>query len=478
MFTLIRAALAISLTLALAFLFGAPQPAAAASNVDTALLAVGEQRQVIEFNPSAALQKRIFADGFVPNSPEFRVQVDGVWYAAQRAEYLGSDRVRVYYSVVGDWGTVRYVQRGQATGHPAVNLLAAGEQRQVIEFNPSAALQKRIFADGFVPNSPEFRSPVNGVTYVGQRAEHLGSGRVRVYYVSLGDWGNVRYAQRGSVPSQATVTISPTSGPSGTEILIRAQGFPAYAHVSAKLGAEGSEFGPEIAAGRTDAAGTFVARARMTPASGRWAVGVHTVAPGQQTWAVSEPFTITGRPNPRVTLTPNSGPANTRIAVEATGFPANTPVQVLAGPAEGGHADVVARGRTNDGGNFVTPVAAPAIKGSRLAIRVVTTEGASVSASAEFTITGAPSVSITPTRGPSGTTVQVTARDFPARADVTVYIGPQGSEGSLVARGRTDANGIFTTRYQVQGGTGMRWAFSVVTNDGVQAVSDWFAITN
>ena len=35
-------------------------------------------------------------------------------------------------------------------------LLAAGAKAQVIQFNPQAALQKRIFADGFLPNSPEF----------------------------------------------------------------------------------------------------------------------------------------------------------------------------------------------------------------------------------------------------------------------------------------------------------------------------------
>ncbi len=29
-----------------------------------------------------------------------------------------------------------------------------------------------------------------------QRAEHLGSGEVRVYYVTIGDWGNVAYHQR------------------------------------------------------------------------------------------------------------------------------------------------------------------------------------------------------------------------------------------------------------------------------------------
>jgi hypothetical protein len=76
-------------------------------------------------------------------------------------------------------------------------LLAEAARAQVIQFNPRAALQKKIFADGFVPNSPEFHVEHNGVHYVAQRAEHLGTGQVRVYHVRQGDWGNVAHLRRG-----------------------------------------------------------------------------------------------------------------------------------------------------------------------------------------------------------------------------------------------------------------------------------------
>lgn len=78
----------------------------------------------------------------------------------------------------------------------AEHVLDAAERAQVIQFNPDAGLQKRIFADGFVPNSPEFEVSFGGVRYVGQRAENLASGEVRAYYVPLGDWANVRYVTR------------------------------------------------------------------------------------------------------------------------------------------------------------------------------------------------------------------------------------------------------------------------------------------
>ncbi len=75
-------------------------------------------------------------------------------------------------------------------------LLAEGQARQVIQFNPQAALQKQIFADGFVPNSSEFEVEVAGVRYLAQQAEHLGTGKVRVYYVPVGDWANLQFVER------------------------------------------------------------------------------------------------------------------------------------------------------------------------------------------------------------------------------------------------------------------------------------------
>jgi hypothetical protein len=72
-------------------------------------------------------------------------------------------------------------------------LVVKANALQVIQFNPNAALQKRIFADGFVPNSGEFEVEHDGVAYVGQRAEHLRTGEVRTYYVPKGQWDQVTY---------------------------------------------------------------------------------------------------------------------------------------------------------------------------------------------------------------------------------------------------------------------------------------------
>ena len=83
-------------------------------------------------------------------------------------------------------------------------LLEEAAKRQVIQFNPNAALQQRIFAAGFVPNSPEFEVEHDGVHYAAQRAEHLGTGEVRIYFVKVGDWGNVAYAGREVDPGSGS----------------------------------------------------------------------------------------------------------------------------------------------------------------------------------------------------------------------------------------------------------------------------------
>lgn len=325
------------------------------------LLERAEEEQSIQFNPNAALQSRIFADGFVPNSGEFSLPFGGVTYIAQRAEHLESGEVRVYYvqkdlwdlvwfltrpsegeagltvtdrpsahstgrngeqvryiivhssdSRVGvpaedtltylvgpnddgvsahevvlpggkvyrlvpdelaanhfesqnvqlpdgtsgqlankaTWGIQAYQIEGRAVGQKALEatidrvvaackrleldhshvlgagevdaehpdepagvdmdpfraavadgllqdaLLAGAEENQVMQLNPDAALQEAIFGDGFVPNSGEFELPFDSDAYIAQRAEHLETGEVRVYYVKKPEWGNVQYIER------------------------------------------------------------------------------------------------------------------------------------------------------------------------------------------------------------------------------------------------------------------------------------------
>lgn len=83
-------------------------------------------------------------------------------------------------------------------------LLSAGDAHQILQFNTGAALQKRMFADGLVPNSAEFQFTLDGSAYVAQRAEHLLTGEVRVYYAPMTDVNDVKFVIRGGAPARNT----------------------------------------------------------------------------------------------------------------------------------------------------------------------------------------------------------------------------------------------------------------------------------
>jgi hypothetical protein len=272
-------------------------PVSGGNDLAAALLAEGERQQVMQFNPNAALQKRIFADGFVPNSAEFSLTLEATTFAVQRAEHLRTGVVRAYFARVGDWGNVRYAQRGQSQDALGVYMLQEAERRQAIRFNPNAALQKRIFADGFVPNSPEFALAFAGVNYTAQRAEHLGTGRVRVYYAVTGAWGDVRYVQRGAPtpptpqppPAQPSISFAPQSGPSGTVVRVSGAGFAPFVGV-ALWGAPVGSQGIQMATGITDASGRVALEVPVQGSPGmRW---VFNLIAGNQR-AQSSEYTIT-----------------------------------------------------------------------------------------------------------------------------------------------------------------------------------------
>jgi predicted acylesterase/phospholipase RssA len=74
-----------------------------------ALIAAGAAHQLLTLNPDAALQKRLVADGYLPTSGEFELEVAGVRYLAQQAEQLATGDPRVYYAPVCDTDNVQFV---------------------------------------------------------------------------------------------------------------------------------------------------------------------------------------------------------------------------------------------------------------------------------------------------------------------------------------------------------------------------------
>lgn len=144
----------------------------------------------------------LMKDAYVKAGLLFVVGAAGGWPKWESFEHLGGiiDRLEAYQNSAPPVKPTPPPVVTPTPEPPAATLqstlLAEAARRQVMQFNPDAALQKRIFADGFVPNSPEFEVEFGNARYVAQRAENLASGEVRVYYVRSGDWGNVAYHGR------------------------------------------------------------------------------------------------------------------------------------------------------------------------------------------------------------------------------------------------------------------------------------------
>lgn len=182
-----------------------PAPSTGMATIGRALLLEAERRQVLRFDRSATLSSRILADGLAPTSAEFSVAVGEEVYAAQRADSLTAVVVRVYYRPLSDDDAVLFAQRPSPRGRVEDTLITAEEwqlensllmaasRQQVLQLSLSSPLQQRMVADQFVPTALPFTHRLGGVVYVGQRAEHRDSGRVRVYYARNADLSKVFY---------------------------------------------------------------------------------------------------------------------------------------------------------------------------------------------------------------------------------------------------------------------------------------------
>lgn len=78
---------------------------------------------------------------------------------------------------------------GGLRGH----MMEEGLKNRVMALNPMAALQKAIFADGYLPTSREFWTSYEGSSFAGQMAENLTNGERRVYFAEVDDWNNIHY---------------------------------------------------------------------------------------------------------------------------------------------------------------------------------------------------------------------------------------------------------------------------------------------
>ena len=229
--------------------------------------------------------------------------------------------------------------------------------------------------------------------------------------------------------SNATVSISPTSGGAGSVVTITGEGYPSNKSVTIYLGTFDESAGagnPHLyGTARTDVSGKFSTAITMPAvwpngapvANGELVIWVRTDDAGDQQSAV---FTYTGAPattptntptpvdtpavpptptpNPNAKVSPTSGSGGTQVIVTGGGFPVNTTVNALISFFDanggGGDAEIFGTATTNANGDYSISFTMPStLQGgepivSGMVMIVVATGDYRVSASIPFDYVG------------------------------------------------------------------------------------------
>jgi hypothetical protein len=248
-------------------------------------------------------------------------------------------------------------------------------------------------------------------------------------------------ATTASTPFTATVptiTITPTSGLPGSTVTISGSNFRPNAAVV--INYDGAAVTTTPATVTSTSVGAFSAVTFAVPSSS--APGAHTVRATTVAATASTGFTTASPAAPSITLSPTSGIPDATITVTGSNYPASSTVQVTF---NGTATPVASNVTVTSTGTFSTTFAVPsaAAVGAHT-VTAATTAGPAATASAAFTVTQPPSVTLTPTSGPPGTLVTVSGSNYPASSTVQVTFG-----GTNVATATVTSTGTFSTTFSV-----------------------------
>lgn len=194
---------------------------------------------------------------------------------------------------------------------------------------------------------------------------------------------------------------------------------------------------------------------------------------------------------PIVAISPMSGPPGTVINMVASGFPTNVPVVVGIGRT-GTEYEVVSRPVVGQRGSVYQafPLPSYAETGEPWVVVVETNNQAARAVSYEFIVTdgagdngqGAfPNVSLAPTSGRAGTTLNLTATGYPPNASAIIGVGRQNLNYRYSLREEIASNGSLNTTITIPedaaAGTNWQVVVQVESNRDYAAFSNLFVVT-
>jgi len=258
---------------------------------------------------------------------------------------------------------------------------------------------------------------------------------------SSGDAGQAKFR----VPSAATLTLSATSGASGTAVTASGSNF---AGTTCQL--TSSPGGLFLSSSCSLSGGSLTSGSGFTVSSGAavgtsYTVAVTTNLGGTDTATAS--FIVAAGPLGTLTLAPTSGPIGTPVSGQATGFTTDTSCQLTATPPEllSSASCTITGGGNANVGFIVSSSANP----GPYTVLVVGNTGKSAATTTPFTVTATPSfiLSANPsslTLNPGGTAnVDVTVQSFGGFSSPVALVAslPVGVSGGLAPNPVTPPSG-------------------------------------
>jgi hypothetical protein len=237
--------------------------------------------------------------------------------------------------------------------------------------------------------------------------------------------GTVEASASFTVPTPS-ISISPTSGPPTTPITVTGSGFNVGASGVVWFDSNNNgalDSGEPSASVTASATGTFTATLTVpTVAAGTY--NIRADVPSGGTVEASATFTVTSA----ISLSPTSGPPGTSITVTGSGFAASASGAVWFdsdGDSVLDPGEPSASVSTGPLGTFTATLTVPTVAAGTYNIRADVPSGGTVEASATFTVL-IPSITVSPTSGPPGTSISVSGTNFIPGASGSVWFDLDG----------------------------------------------------
>jgi hypothetical protein len=205
-----------------------------------------------------------------------------------------------------------------------------------------------------------------------------------------------------------SIMIFPTSGPVGTIVTVSGQGFAASSKITITFDGAQQATSPPVSSNNV---GSFISTSFAVPSS---SIGGHMVsALDSKGDSASATFTVA----PSITLSPVMGPVGTVVTASGSSFAASSNITIEFDGNVVATTTATSSGSIPLGVTFYVPASG---SGGHM---VTAIDDSSDSANALFTVT-TPSISLSPTNGPIGTTVTVSGSNFVPSSTIVVRFGP------------------------------------------------------